>query len=81
LAKILAAAQFFLAFSDMKFCVAMVSGVRIVTWVWADGAMLPGIPQQCERTEEKVTEIINFLCHLIKKCVLFVTSGVLVLSL
>ena len=50
--KILAAAQLFVAFSDIKFCVTIDSGFRIVTCVWTDGAILPVIPEECERAKK-----------------------------
>lgn len=56
----------------------MVSGFRIVARLLTDGAILLGIPQDCERAEKKGHRNYWFLCHIIKKCLLFVTAGVFV---
>lgn len=62
--KIAVAAHFLIEFSDIKFHVIVLSGSWIVTCVRTDGrtdgAILLGIPQECESGEKKVTEIIYF---------------------
>ena len=51
--KILAAAQFFVAFSYIKFCVTIDSGFRIFLHaLWTNGAILLDVTQECELAEK-----------------------------